>query len=389
MKVLHVIDAMGVGGGAEHSLANMLPLLDELDVQSNLACLIERQGGLQERLRTQGYDLEILRGRSLPGRVRALRHKIRAERPDIVHATLHSSCLVTRLACIGMPVRQINSLVNTSYDPVRLRELRIAPWKLAVMRTIDGFTARHLGDRFHAITEAVRDEAVQVLGIDTARITVIPRGRGRPQWDEPVEQLRSKVRADLGIPEGTPVLLNVGRQDAQKGQVDLVRAFSTTLGQHPDALLLIAGREGDATDDIRQALDDVGNPTSIRFLGHRTDVVELLAAADVFVFPSRYEGLGGALIEAMSVGVPIIATDAPAISEVLGGGKHGMLVPRGDVDTLADAMSSMLADSDQRRIFAERGWSRFVEHFELSHVAERTSQLYRDVLKDRKPKELR
>ncbi|MCB1258074.1 MAG: glycosyltransferase family 4 protein, partial [Microthrixaceae bacterium] len=351
--------------------------------------LIERKGGLQERLRTQGYDLEILQGSSLPARVRSLRHKIRVERPDIVHATLHPSCLVTRFACIGMPVRQINSLVNTSYDPVRLSELKIAHWKLATMRIVDGLTSRHLGDRFHAITEAVRDEAVTVLGVNPSLITVIPRGRRHPQWDRPVEQIRSKVRHDLGIGEDMSVLLNVGRQDAQKGQVDLVRAFSSLHLDHSRAVLLVAGREGDASEAIREALDQNGNPPSIRFLGHRTDVLDLLAAADIFVFPSRYEGLGGALIEAMSVGVPIIASDAPAVSEVLGGGEHGMLVQRGDVAALADAMSSMLADEDLRRSFAECGLRRFSEHFELSHIAELTAKLYNDVLSTSRQQHLR
>ncbi|MCZ7628812.1 MAG: glycosyltransferase family 4 protein [Microthrixaceae bacterium] len=176
-----MIDALGVGGGAEHSLAAMLPLLRDRGIESSVACLIPRVGGLQAQLSDAGFDVEVLDSGTWSGWIRSLRRKIRSEQPDIVHATLFNSCLVTRLACVGLPVHQINSLVNTSYDPVRLNELKIAPWKLRAMRTIDGLTARHLGERFHAITDVVAREATDVLRIDESLITVIPRvaTRGR------------------------------------------------------------------------------------------------------------------------------------------------------------------------------------------------------------------
>lgn len=380
MKILHVIDALGVGGGAEHSLAGMLPLLEQRGVASTVLCLIPRVGGLQEQLRSEGFDVEILQSTSWVGRVRELRRKIRDEQPDIVHATLFNSCLITRLACVGLGIRQINSLVNTSYDPVRLRDLNIPRWKLSTMRVIDSFTARHFGDRFHAITNAVAKEGVEVLGIDRSRITVIPRGRNAKSFGESTAERKKAVRSGLNISPDTPVVLNIGRQDTQKAQADLIRAFAVVVTQLPDALLLIAGREGDASSEIQRALDESGIMNSVRLLGHRTDIPDLLVAADVFVFPSHYEGLGGSLIEAMALGVPIIGSDAPAIAEVLGNGQFGVVSPRGDVDALGFAIADLLSSPDRLGELSELGRRRFHETYETNQVVNRTIEMYDAVL---------
>lgn len=380
MKVLHVIDALGVGGGAEHSLAAMAPLLRDRGVESRFACLLPRQRGLEYTLRDQGFDVEVLGSSSPVGRVRALRRKMRAERPDLVHATLYNASLVARFAAIRSGVPLVNSLVNTSYDPVRVDDLQIPRWKLDAVRMADAVTARHLVDHVHAITESVAAEATDVLGVDPRRITVIPRGRSSELLGAPDVDRRRSVRAGLGLADDTPVVLNVGRQDHQKGQADLVRAFAAVRDELPDAVLLVAGREGDATGEIAAAVAATGMGDAVRFLGHRTDVYDLYVATDVFAFPSYYEGLGCSLIEAMGLGAPIVGSDAAAISEVLGGGEFGEVVGRGDVAGLAAAMIGLLGSPDRRRDIAERARRRFDERYELDRVVDAMVAMYRGVL---------
>jgi glycosyltransferase involved in cell wall biosynthesis len=376
MKVLHVIDALGVGGGAEHALAGMLPLLRERGIESSVACLIPRKGGLQESLREQGFPVEVLAARSSVGRVRTLRHKVQNEAPDLVHATLFNACLATRFACAGLDVARLDSLVNTSYDPVRTSQLRIPAWKLRGVRMLDGATARQLGGHFHAITETVRDEAIEVLGLSPDRITVIPRGRSAVALGERTPERRQAARARLGLATDAPVLLNVGRQDSQKAQVELVKAFALVLASTPGAVLLIAGREGDASQRLRSTIAQHGLTNSVRLLGHRRDVADLYVASDLFVFPSHYEGLGSAIIEAMALGVPVVGSDAPAIREVLGHGRYGVIVPRGDVEELSRAVLALLLDSGGRRALRSRARGRFKEAYELQAVAEATVGLY-------------
>lgn len=381
MKILFVIDALGVGGGAEHSLAAMLPLLRGRGVECSVACLFPRQGGLQAQLQEQGFQVEVLAATSWFGRIQALRRKVTAESPDIVHATLFNSCLVARLACIRLRVARVDSLVNTSYDPVRIERLGIPRWKMRAVRWTDSITARYLGGHFHAVTPTVAKEAVEILSINQERVTVVRRGRSLDSLGEPSQARRERTRQRLGITEGAPVFLNVGRQDGSKGQADLIRAFGKLLDTHGDAILLVAGREGDASPEIESAFEQVGaGPDSIQILGHRTDVFDLYVAADVFVLPSLYEGAAGSLLEAMALGIPIIGSDAPSVAEVLGWGEYGKIVPRGDVVALAEAMAELLSDPQRRLMLAEAARRHFLEYYELDRVVDAMVEMYQHVL---------
>ncbi len=375
-----MIDALGLGGGAEHSMASTLPLLREHGVDSAVRCIHPREGGLQAELASHGFDVQVLPGHSWLARARALRQEVRRLSPDVVHATLLHSCLLTRVALIGLGVARIDSLVNTSYDPVRRKILGIPGWKLRIFQAVDGITARHLGGHFHVITETVRAEATDMLGIDPAQITVIGRGRSGALLGDRTPERRAQVRSALGLEPDAPVVLAVGRQDAQKAHDLLVRAFDLVLQSHPDAHLLMAGRPGDATEKLNDAIRDSADPERVHLLGHRPDVPDLFATADVFAFPSLYEGLGCSLVEAMALATPIVGSDAPAIAEVLDHGRYGMVVPRQDEVALSEAISSLLDDPARGEALGERARQRFLEHYELDQVVGATVAMYRDVV---------
>lgn len=375
-----MIDALGLGGGAEQALAVMLPLLRERGVDSSVVCLIPRTGGIQDRLGREGFAVDVLGPTSLPGRVKALRSLVADSAPDLVHATLFNASLVARLALLGRPERLVNSLVNTSYDPVRVQQLGLSPRKLDVVRRVDGLTARLRVDCVHAITAAVAAEANEALGIDPARVEVIPRGRSAEALGRPTQADRVAVRSELGVTPTTPVVLSVGRQDAQKNQAGLVRAFAAVVERHPDAVLWLVGREGDATRELVEAIGSVDLGERICVLGHRDDAKELIGAADVFAFPSHYEGLGSVLIEAMALNIPIVGSDAPAVAEVLGGGRYGRVVPRGDEGALAGAIADLLDDPAQRSSLATTARTRFEEYYELDLVADATVAMYERAL---------
>ncbi len=383
MNVLHVIDALGVGGGAEHSLAAMLPLLRARGIESSVICLKPREGGLQAELRERGFSVEVLPAGSWWERARALRHEVVSRSPDIVHATLFSSCLTARLACVRLGVARIDSLVNTSYDPVRTSRLAVPAWKLRVVRTVDSLTARWLGGYFHAVAPSVAREASDVLGIQPDRVFLVPRGRSRAALGERTVERRLETRRRLDLHPETPVFLNVGRQDGSKGQVTLIRAFERLHHRQPQAVLLIAGREGDETPAIQRAIAQTRlDARTIRVLGHRTDVFDLYVACDIFVFPSLYEGAGGSLIEAMALSTPIIGSDAPGVVEALAGGELGLIVPRSDEESLAQGMASLLEDSERRTELARRGGEYFQRHHELEKVADAMAAMYKRVQAD-------
>ena len=377
MKILFLINSLGAGG-AEQSLAEMLlPLAPRVDPL--VVCLQPSREGVEGKTRAAGFDVRFLTSAGFLTRVREFHELVRSERPDLVHTTIFDADVLGRVGAVGTQIPVLTSLVNTSYDPVRLQDPAIKGWKLRGAQTVDGWTARHLTTHFHAITGAVRDAAVRDLRIDPGTVTVIERGRDPQRLGMPGIDRRARARQALGVGTQDLVLATLGRQEFQKGQWNLLEALPKVLTGHPAAILLLAGREGNASSRLRRTARAAGVEGSVRFLGHRDDAPEVLAAADVFVFPSLYEGLGGALIEAMALGLPIVASDLPAIREVVESGKNALLVEPGSPSDLADAIIALADDPERRRRMGARSRAIFEDRFTLEHSALRMLDLFERV----------
>jgi glycosyltransferase involved in cell wall biosynthesis len=379
LRVLAVIDGLGTGG-AERSLAEMLPGLAEAGIDPVVACFYDRRG-VGDGLAAAGVDIRRGPQRGTLRRARWLRRVVRDERPDLVHATLLQSNLAARLAAARTGVPVLSSLVNTPYEPVRRRDPNLRPGVLPVIRAVDGWTARHLTAHFHAITGAVRDAAVRDLGVPAERITVIERGRDAERLGRWSPERRRQARALLGLTEHQPVVVAVGRQEYQKGHDVLLAALPPLLAAHPDLVVMIGGRAGHATGDLIRQQEALGLGDHIRFLGFRDDLPEVLAAADVFAFPSRFEGLGGSVIEAMALGLPVVASDLPALREVVEVGANALLSPVDDAEALARAIGDLLADADRRHALGRRSRQRFEERFTLDRSTAKMADLYRHIVR--------
>ena len=381
MRVLFVINGLGTGG-AERSLAESLPILVNEGVEPIIVTLRRRSEGVEEMVHSAGYDLRSMDGLGWAERIRNVRRLVHTERPDLVHTTIFEADVAGRIAawCTGVPV--LTTLVNTSYVRERLADPNVDRMKLAAVRHIDAWTSRHLTDHFHAITKAVRDEAAACLRIPLERFTVIERGRDPVRLGTRSRTRRHDARRRLGIGESAEVLLNVGRQEYQKGQRFLLKAVASLAGSRPRTVLLIAGRKGHASAELRELHEALDLGDRVRFLGHRDDVPELMAAADVFVFPSLYEGLGGAVIEAMALGLPVVASDLPALREVVEHGRSGLLVPPRSPQAIADAVAAVLDAPDRAQSMGARGRTIFEERFTLERSALRMVALYRSVARN-------
>jgi glycosyltransferase involved in cell wall biosynthesis len=194
-----------------------------------------------------------------------------------------------------------------------------------------------------AISEAVRDDPIRGAGWNRSRIDVVLRGQ---ELDRLRERAAEPVSPPLDAP-GSPVLLCVGRLAEQKGHRFLLEAMTAILADHPEARLLLAG-EGHLRPTLQAQAGD-----RVSFLGVREDVPALIARADLFVFPSLWEGQGNALLEAMAVGAPIVATDIPSTRETVTDGEHALLVPPGAAAALAGAVNRLLADPALARRLAD------------------------------------
>ncbi len=188
------------------------------------------------------------------------------------------------------------------------------------------------------------------------------------------------IRERLAIPPATPLLATAGRLTAVKGQDTLIRAVAELRRRGEEVSLLILG-EGELRRDLEALAARLGAEASVFFLGWRPDVAQVLAACDVFCLPSRNEGMGRVLVEAMALGKPIVASDIGGIRDLVSSGENGLLVPPGDVAAWAAALVRLHRDPEERRRMGEAGRRR-APRYSAEEMLRALDGLYRNLLRE-------
>lgn len=368
MHVLYLLDSIQASG-AETSLLAMVPHLVSDGVRVEIAHF-DGRAGLRAEFEGAGATVFACPAESRRARVSAARTVIADRRPDVVHTTLFEADVAGRVGAWREGVPVTTSLVNLAYGAPQRRASAHAAWKTYSAQAVDVATVR-LCHGLHAISSTVADTMAKRLFVDRGRITVIPRGRGAAQLGTRSLERRAVVRSSLGLGDDQCLLLAVGRHAPQKGLDVAIRAMSAILVDQPRAVLVIAGREGTATPDLRDQIEAMARPDCVRLLGPRGDVPDLLVAADLLVFPSRWEGLGGTLIEALALETPIVASDLPELREALGGPEPpcAALAKVDDPASLARAILTTLDHADLARERTRRGLHLFEQRYEIGRVA--------------------
>ena len=176
-----------------------------------------------------------------------------------------------------------------------------------------------------------------------------------------------------GIPLEHPRIGIVGRLAHQKGHTFLLQAIAQLANKRPAHLLIIGS--GVLEEDLRNQAATLGITERVHFLGSRRDVADILQHLDLLVSSSLWEGLPGVILEAMAAKVPVIATDVSGSREVVLHGETGLLVPAGQVDALADAITQALDQPDRMEQMAERA-SRYVEQFTVQRMVKSYAEIY-------------
>ena len=376
MRVLHLIDSLAPAG-AERSLADMTPHLIEHGLDLGIVVLHERPG-LADEVRAAGASVDALGGSNRVTWVRQATKLIRSRRPDLVHTTLFDADLVGRTAArlAGVPV--VSSLVSTPYGTEHRTEAGQHAMKLRAAQLADITTSR-LVRRFRAVSQVVKDAAVERLHLRADLIEVIPEGRDPARLGRATAARRSAARARLQV-VNEPVVLAVARHEPPKGLDLLLRSVPALLVVCPEVQVVVAGQHGRSSAELMSIIDEHDLAGSVRLLGHRDDVAELFCAADVFVLPSRREGIPGVVQEAMALEVPIVASDIAPVREALGDPSLAELFRPGDIEGLAAAVAKVIKDPAAGRRRATQARERFIAEYDVAGVAERILAFYQTAL---------
>ncbi len=296
-----------------------------------------------------------------------------------MHTTLFEADLAGRIAGAWARVPVVSSLVTVGYGSSQRSEPGIRSWKLLGAQITDIATAR-LVRRFHAVSCHVADVMARRLLVARSRMDVIPRGRDPQALGARTLERTAHARAMLGADPADRLLLAVARQEYPKGLDVLLRAFPLVRAEVPGARLIVAGQEGNHTTTLHAIVAELGLKDRVTFLGRRSDVADLLCAADLFVLPTRREGFPGAVLEAMALEVPIVSTAIPAVEEAVRAGEHALLVPPDDPAALAAAAVESLTSPRASQQRAQAALARFHDCFTIERAADGMVRFYETAL---------
>jgi glycosyltransferase involved in cell wall biosynthesis len=316
-----------------------------------------RSSGAEVRL-IEPLPLGVLGARRVPRLVTALR----ADRPDVFHAHL-SSPLAAKWGLAAAVAARVPAVVAT----VQLvPEFPIGRSSRIQLRLLSSMV-----DRYIAVSHDVATQLGDHLRWPRSKIDVIYNGVDLERFDRPSTP---SLRAELGVGD-RPLVLTCARLDPQKGLGVLLDAAAAL----PGVMFAVAG-DGPERATLEASTRRRGLEGRVRFLGFRNDVPELLAACDVFLLPSLYEGSSLALLEAMAARRAIVTSDIGGTRELVEHETSGLLVPPRDVASLVAALRRVLSDAHLCAELAARARARVEQDFSAATVARRVERLYDEVL---------
>jgi glycosyltransferase involved in cell wall biosynthesis len=369
MRIALLTDS-NVFAGTERHMLDLAFGLRAAGIEVRLAC--PRPSVLAER--AEGLPVMTVGKRGLLdyAAIRAVAAPLTTGAIDLVHAHNGRTAL---LAALAVKFAGRGRAVATQHflEPNRLSRRGI---KALVSCVVHRWVNRQTS-RFIAISEAART-AMLTRGDGTDEmISVVPNGMPLPD----AAKLTGPwlIRAELGIAPDAALIVSVARLEHEKSVETLIAAMRNVAAAEPSAVCVIAG-DGSQKAALLAQIAESGLECAVRLVGFRTDALALMNAADVFVLPSPNEPFGLVLIEAMSVGKPVIATRSGGPLEIVVDGETGLLVAPSAAEEMGRAILSLVRDADLRRRMGAAGHARFLEKFTVERMTRATIGAYEKAL---------
>jgi glycosyltransferase involved in cell wall biosynthesis len=331
-----------------------------------VAVLARRDGELIRRMSAEGFETVAFGGNGRnPAALWTIRRALKRIRPDVLHYNDPHAASGAGLAALGLPIPLRVAARRVAFP---IRSPRTYRWFADVVICVSRDTRRvcAAGGIPEPMLRVVHD------GVEPARIAAGDRKRGRDS---------------LGIGDGQTLLLCVAALNEAKGHEFLLDAMPAVVARHPNVMLALAG-DGHLRETLQRQVEQQGLSGKVKFLGYRHDVPDLIHAADLFVLPSRSEGLCSTLIDAMLARCPIVATTAGGIPDLLGEGPAGegpaaRLVPPCDSRAIAEAILAALAEPDKSGEYVSLAAVRAAKFFTADRMVDDTLAVYREGVRRR------
>jgi glycosyltransferase involved in cell wall biosynthesis len=366
----HVLHQLAYAGAEVLAAALARQLADRY--QTVFFCL-DGVGQLGEQLQSEGFEVIAL-GRK-PGIdfavANRLREAVKEHHIDLLHAHQYTPFFY---ASLSRRLRNVPPLLFTEHG-------RHYPDQRKLKRVIANKFLWRQHDRATAVGRFVARALVVNEGFPRNSVQVIYNGIDPDAFMLPNRELvRQQMRAELGLAEDQPVVLQVARFHPVKDHATSIKAFSHVAQQLPDAVLLLAG-DGEQLPVMKQLARQLKIENQVRFLGVRTDIPQLITAADVFVLSSLSEGISVTLLEAMASGVPICTTDVGGNGEIVEHTVTGLLSPRQNAKALGSNLVQVLIDVPLRQKFIDASRRKLLAQFNQQQMHEAYTKLYDTMIK--------
>lgn len=371
LRILHVLThANATRGGAIQAL-----LLARAQIMAGHAVRVVVNSSRERRLdstfdpwRSEGIPIEGFdqgpSGAASPFEGLRFRRLIEAWRPDVVHAHRDTALVFTWCSTSGLELPAFVSQRGTTHA-FRTRLVEKVHRSSRVHRVI-------------AVASAVKDALVS-FGLEESKVDVVYGSFDVDRFD-PARANRSRVRAELGLRDDQPLIVQVGELHRKKGPINFVNVAAIVLKQRPDCVFALVGK-GSQEKKVLRKMAALGITNSVRLLGFRRDVADVYAASDIALNCSvRDEGLTGAVREALAMAKPCVATRTDGNPEIVRDGETGLLVDMGDDEEMAKRVLELLADPARARRLGERGRALVLELMSPEVRWRGVERVYRDVL---------
>ncbi len=356
-------------GGAERCLVELAVRLDPAHFTPEVYCLAAPPASGREgcvvRLKDAGIPIHFLRARraiDFPITLRRLTHELQVQRPEILQTFLFHANVLGRLAgwAAGVPV---------VVSGIRVAQRHGGPWRPWIERLTDGLVARHV-----CVSQDVAEFSRTRGHLPKRKLAVIPNGIDLTQYPGTACDLRS-----LGLAPGHEAVTFVGRLDHQKGLDWLLDSCPTWLARATNHDLLLVG-DGPEHARLERQSATLGVSNRVHFVGHRSDVREILAASRLLVLPSRWEGMPNVILEAMASGLPVVSSDVEGVREVLGPHAASQVVAFGDREGLTNKITALIQGRDLAAQLGQSNRVRVEQAFTIQSMVRKYEALWSSLL---------